>query len=130
MIKLEHLLYTECPYCGAEVTKRDATEYEASGSIHELLEFECNCMISYSSMREKKEVIRFCSRRKEISEEIEKRDTAWNEVLEFIKERDVDEVWMRTMYDIVKHEHNTARKAGLPANRLKMPLPPVEVGKE
>ena len=123
MIKLEHLLYKSCPFCCTKVSMRDSTEYEDSGSVHETIKFHCGCMVTYSSLRAKAiEVTRLCPDRTEAKREIEKRDAAWNEILEFIKARNVDEWWKDQMYDQIKYHHQSIHKSNLPANLFKPTL--------
>ena len=90
-MKLQHLNYEKCPYCGARVITMKQRSQHCNGSWNEWIEFECTCEIYFSPNFMEEEILVDCPNTKENKLKEEKREIAVVKLFKYISRLDVDD---------------------------------------
>jgi hypothetical protein len=90
-MKLQHLNYEKCPYCGAKVKAIEQSSQHSNGSWNEFIKFECHCHIHFSPNFMKEEIYSECQNTKEYKLKKEKREIAVEKLFKYIQKLDVDD---------------------------------------
>jgi hypothetical protein len=90
-MELKHLIYKECPDCGAIITTTEKRKQHTNGRCNEKLIFECGAVLSWSPNSKKEVISTPCPNSKQQIAIKDKRIKASNAIHKFISSLDVDD---------------------------------------